>query len=93
MERRVLSAILHSREAYEKLQSILDLSDFGDRTKLVAEQIIAFYEADPDAKQVDLNHICDYFQRAFPKHGEMFVALIRGLEEVSSPNVDRKSVV
>ena len=87
MERRVLSALLHSREAYDKLQPILDLSDFGDRVKIVVEQVIAFYEQDLEAKKVDIDYLCDYFQRTMPKHADMFSMLVRGLEEVSSPNI------
>lgn len=87
MERRILSAILHDRQAFDTVRPVIDQEDFGDKSKLLVEQIVQFYDNDPKATKVDIDVLVGYFHRNYEKHGSIFEGFIRGLEEVSSPNV------
>lgn len=89
MERRVLSALLHDRRAFDTLRGMLDPDDFGDKAKLLVEQITLFYDNDPKAEQIDVGVLVAFFHRNYEKHGQVFEGFIRGLEGVSSPNVTK----
>lgn len=87
MERRVISAIMHDRVAFEQLRGVLDLDDFADRARPIVEQITKFYDNDADATRIGTDVLIAHFHRNYEKHGPMFEMFINGLEEVSSPNI------
>lgn len=88
MEHKLLSAILHSREAYEKLQNtVLKSEDFTDAGRIIVENISGFYSRDPEAKRVDPEIILQKLESAYPKQIQLFSQIIGTLEPVSVPNI------
>jgi len=53
MERKILSSLLYSREAFETLEPFLYPEDLSDQGGVLYEQINQFYNTDPDAQAVD----------------------------------------
>lgn len=86
-EHRVISAILHEREAYDSISTDINVQeDFSDMGQIVVEKIIEYYQTDPDAPRVDRDFLIDTISREYPKHASMFEATISSFEPVSAPN-------
>lgn len=86
-EHRVISAILHDRDAYESINTDINVQeDFSDMGQIVVDKIVEYYHNDPDAMHVDRDFLIDQIGREYPKHAGTFEATINGLEPVSAPN-------
>lgn len=89
MELRLLSAAAHSRDAWATLANV-DSSDgpgWSEPGQIVFGLISKFYETDPEAKRIDEEILTKQVERAYPKHAELLVGLIRQFKESSIPNV------
>jgi KaiC/GvpD/RAD55 family RecA-like ATPase len=90
-EHKILGAIFHDRESWEKLSGTLDTSEFSERGKLVYEGISEFYQRDGEAtccaRQEVIDRIAHKVRR--PKHQELFVNIIDSISalDVSPGNV------
>ncbi len=89
MELRLLSAAAHSRDAWATLHNV-DSSDgpgWSEPGQIVFDLISKFYETDAEAKRIDEEILIKQVERAYPKHAELLVGLIRQFKESSIPNV------
>jgi KaiC/GvpD/RAD55 family RecA-like ATPase len=90
VERKIISACLQHRGAYEELLSTGEEGqNFSDQGKIVFDEIMKFYDRDPDAKSVDREILLRNLKRRLSneKQYDRFQALVEGLEEVSVANV------
>lgn len=87
MERKILGALVSSREAYESLEGLVSDFDFGDLGKIIYSQISEYYESDPDSQFVDRDILLSSLQRKYERHADRLANVVSGLEEVSVPNV------
>ena len=92
MERKILSSLLYSREAFETLEPFLSPEDLSDQGGVLYEQINQFYHTDPDAQVVDKEILNARIQRDYPKHADRLVAVVDSLEEVSEQNVVKEYI-
>lgn len=90
-ERKLLAAAMDRREAFNAVDSHLDIKDLTEPGKLVMEQIGAYYERDPKAESVDVETLTGLVLQtvANPKHKETFTTIMGhlGETEVSGLNV------
>lgn len=86
-ERNLLSAALSSREASDKLKFLLQKGDLTDTGQIVFDSIMAYYDNDKEARDVDKELLIESIRREFPKHGDKFAGIISTLQEISAPNV------
>jgi hypothetical protein len=89
LEQKVLSSILHSRGAYERIRKFLDPKDFSASGWAIGGQIEEFYKQDPLAKSVDTEVLCGRISRAMAssKQSDMLSDIVRNLKkELSSDN-------
>lgn len=87
MEQKILSALFHNREAYDKLHPFLIKEDFSETGSTIYGQIREFYDADDAAKNIDKEILYSYFDRKYPKHSDGFKRIVEGLKPVSIPNL------
>lgn len=89
-EQKVLAAILHTRESYNRLTKYLDPADFTAAGNLLLSMVKEYYEADQAAAAVDVAVLADKIKRALPsaKQAEAILDILRSLKpEISSANV------
>jgi len=90
-ERKVLSASMHSREAYDRVADHVEREDFTEQGYVIWSGIQDYYAADGGTTKVDATLLGDAIARVIPadKHKEMFKNLVTGLydSDVSAPNV------
>ena len=90
-ERKVLSASMHSREAYDRVADHVEREDFTEQGYVIWSGIQDYYNADGGTTKVDAALLGEAIARVIPadKHKEMFKNLVTGLYEsdVSAPNV------
>jgi KaiC/GvpD/RAD55 family RecA-like ATPase len=88
--KRILSALLKSRDAYERVGHLLG-SDLGPQEVIILEAIKQYYERDPSATIVDPVLVAETIARTLPnpKHQTTFRNLVSGLwdSDVSAANV------
>ena len=87
MERKILSSLLYSRDAFNTLEPYLSSEDLSDQGEVLYEQILKFYKADPDADKTDIDILSARIQREYPKHADRLISVLTSLEEVSEQNV------
>lgn len=87
MERNILSALISSREAYDRLTSLLGKGDLTDIGQIVYDGVAEFYAKDKEVQAVDLNILTEYITTKYPKHAPKFRTVISSLTEISAPNV------
>lgn len=92
MEKKILAAILFDRDTYDKWERFLTDEDFSDQGNVLYKSIRSYYEQDPDAHAVDVEVLVSRIHRTHPKYGDLFEALLRGLEPVSIPNVFKELI-
>ena len=87
VETRILSAVVAARSAYDYVSPIMAEEDFSDTGWIIMRQLKEYYDVDPAAESVDKGWLCDSLHAAYPKHGDMLEGIVRGLSEVSVPNI------
>ena len=89
MERKILSAALHDREVFNKLNSHLEQNDLGPEARIIWDQIAEFYGIDPQAPQCDRELLADRIRRSLTsdKLAGFVLDVLGSLGEVSEPNV------
>lgn len=92
MEQKVISALLHDRESYETLRSVISSQDFSDKGEILFDFIREFYANDPDAKNIDRDLLKDHLALNYPKNADSLVRVVDRLEQVSAPNVVKEYI-
>lgn len=92
MERKVLSALLTSREAYDRLAPVISEEDFSEQGEILFRQIHEYYQHDPRAQNVDKDILNARLQREFPKHYERLSNAVNSLEQTSENNVVKEYI-
>jgi archaellum biogenesis ATPase FlaH len=88
MEQKILSALIHNRGAYDKLNYVLSKHEIlSDQGAIIYESIAHFYENDSGAGNVDVEWLQQRLARKYEKHADMFVDLVHGMEPVSTENI------
>lgn len=88
MERRLLGALLSSREAYEALAPIIDeKQDFSEHGKLIYQQISRCYKNDIAIQSCERELLIMHFHSASPKHADVFEKILNELQDQSIPNL------
>lgn len=87
MEQQILGAALKSRQAYDAV--VASGYEFDDTGQLVFKELELYYQADPEAAGTSPDIIQSRLERKYPRHKEMFDALVGNLAavEISAPNV------
>ena len=92
-ERKILGALLTSRDSYYIIIDRLDPADFTEQFWMVLQKVGDFYKADPEATKVDVDLLVEAVTRDIPntKHHQVFEKIIResAALEQSAPNVVR----
>lgn len=92
MERRLLSMVLHDRDAFDKARVFFDDGDLSEQGNLIYKTIEEYYDADDQAVSVDPGWLKDHIAREQPKFADQFIMIIDGLRPVSPPNVIKELV-
>ena len=87
MEKRLLGLVIHDRDAFDKVRSFLDDTDFTEQPRIIYNYVGQYYDADQSATAVDIDWLCNKLTREYPKYAEQFIRVVRGLTPVSAPNV------
>lgn len=87
MEKKLLSAALYDRGAFDRLRPHLTDKDFSDKGQILYRLISEYYDCDIEAQSVDKGLLSSTISREYPRHSEQFIATIEGLKEVSVPNL------
>jgi hypothetical protein len=88
METKILNALAKSRKAFDDAITCEVESSLSDKGKLVLSEIKDFYAQDKHAAFADLEVVKDRIVRKYPKHADMFTAIINNLhEDVSIENI------
>lgn len=83
-EAKLISTILTTRTAYEKLEEHIQQDTFTDMGRHVYSEVRRFYETDADAKSGDVDIISERLTRRFPKRSADFVQYLEALPEPTS---------
>lgn len=86
-EKRIISAIVNDRSAYDFISSIMDEDDFSPEGWILASAVRKYYDTDTEAESVDREWLSDDLTHEYPRQREIFQALVRTLEPVSVPNI------
>lgn len=89
-EQKVLAAVLHKREAFERLSKYLEPGDFTAAGNFLLQLMSEFYQQDSTATQVDMVVLAQRVSRSMSsdKQAEAVLDILRSLKpEVSSANV------
>lgn len=87
MENKLLSAACYGGSAFDKLVDCDARSQLSDKGKIVFDAIAEYYERDSECTRVDKDILTDRLVRAYPKHEDLFKAIVGSFEEVSVPNI------
>lgn len=87
MEQKLLSAILHNREAFDEVLATEIDKDLSDQADIIWQVAKEYYANDPEANHVDIDIIKNRIGRQHPKHKDMFYTYLDTLPEVSTSNV------
>jgi KaiC/GvpD/RAD55 family RecA-like ATPase len=90
VERKLISACLQSRGAYDELLSTGEEGqNFSDQGKIIFEEIQKFYDKDPEAGSIDREILTRMLKRRLPneKQYDRFRELVDSFGEVSVANV------
>jgi hypothetical protein len=89
MEKKILSAIIHNRSAYEQIHKYINPKDLSVDGDIILHEIKEFYEADSAATSCDVDIISTRIVRAIPneKHSSSVVRFLLELPAASSVNV------
>lgn len=87
MEAKLLSALIHSRAAYDELRDTLLEDDFSDYGQKILKGIIGYYSADSEAAYVDKDILEQRLIREYPRSEDSIKQIVSGLTDVSIPNV------
>lgn len=89
-ERKVLSSIIRSREAFERIKDHVETRDFTEQGRIIYEQIRVYYGNDEASDCVDPELLERAVLRTLsnPKHKEVFASIIASLaqQETSAIN-------
>ena len=91
-EQRILSAIMTSREAYNRINSLIEENDFSEQGWLLVGEITNFYETDYDVTYIDRDTIKDIIARKFPRAAKIINTVIDNLEDVSVANATQEYI-
>lgn len=87
-EKKLLSALVANRTAWNMLSPTLDKSMLTDTSKIIYEEICIFYNLDSDAISIDKDIIKERVAKKYHKHHEKINAIIDNLDvRVSVPNI------
>lgn len=86
-ELRVLSALLDSRAAYNRVASAREERDFSEQGWLLIQEIDSYYEKDNGADSIDKDVLKDILIRKYPKASKMLITVLEELKPVSIDNV------
>lgn len=86
-ERKILGAVLHSREAYETLAPLLPDEELSGPGQLIFALIREYYENDGSAASVDKDVLTELISNRHKRHAEKLVPVVEGLSAVSPANV------
>lgn len=87
MENKILNAACWDRSAYDKIVLFRASDSISDKGKIVLKAIGDYYRADPNANKIDKQILEERLTRDFPKHSDLFKAIVNSFEEVSVPNI------
>jgi KaiC/GvpD/RAD55 family RecA-like ATPase len=87
-ERKVISALLDSREAYDALSGRMARSDFSEFGQLVIKEVEAYYTADASTQAVDRGLVAEQIGRQFPtpEQSRAAVDFLESVPACSSPS-------
>lgn len=91
-EKKILSTLLTSREAYDKVHDYLDENDFSAESNLILRNISEFYTADNNAPSVDMDVLLGRLQRGL-NNEKQFTAIktvVTNLPSASAPNITKE---
>lgn len=93
MEQKILSAIVHSRQAFDTVKEVEGYNDFSDPARIIYDLVEDYYNNDPKISHVDTDILIKRIKREFPKQANSFEHLINDLtEDISSPNLMRELI-
>lgn len=80
-ERAILTAIIQSREAFNKIEAHVQEGDLTEQGRVVFDHVRQYYDRDPGAASVDADLLARAVVRTLssPKHQETFEGLIKAL--------------
>lgn len=87
MERHLISAAVNSRDAFDSLVSRDIEPELSPSGQIVFQQLHTFYTNDPSAKRANIELLCEWIKKAYPKHVEVLIAIMKDLPDTSSENV------
>jgi archaellum biogenesis ATPase FlaH len=87
-EPKILSTLIASREAYDKLSPHVDGNTFSDLGKEIYKEVLVYYAADANALKADLEIIKSRMEKKYGKQFKIFNEYIESLPEATSlPNL------
>lgn len=86
-ERKVIAALIQSREAFDSVSPYHDKEDFSDMGALIFSEIAKYYHRDDSASSMDKDTLLRRIKRNHPKSFDRFEAFISKLSPVSVANV------
>jgi hypothetical protein len=90
-ENALLAALLFSRTAYESVVEYTDPTDMSAHGAALFEEIVDYYQRDPDATACDKTLIRDRIHRKLPKHKDTFTnMLLEMTPELGTHNIVRE---
>ena len=69
------------------MQGVLDPSVFSDAGGIVLDEVVEYYELDPEAQYADKEIVKERLSKKYPKKADFFRVVIDGLQDVSIPNI------
>ncbi len=87
MEKKILSAALHSRDSYNKISALIDEKDFTEVSLEIWKRINIWYEQDEESTKVDIDLFKIIIQEELPKHYTLIHNEIDSFDNTSAPNL------
>lgn len=88
MEKQLLSALVTSRESFDRLRSHLDASDLSDQGAIIYGMLTDYYDRDKDAAFCDTDLLRTRIEREYPKTSDILLHCVNNIQETSSINVE-----
>jgi len=87
IEKQIIQAAIQSREAFTRIDSLVNPTDFSDISKELWEKIEKYYATDLEADEVNLNLLQQIIVDEIPRHSDIILQELNSLSDTSVPNL------